>query len=66
MVTVSGFSMVTPASISSRRFALAQQAVHLGQLDAVVDAQGFARVVDAHGLPRDGRRASRISAISVR
>ena len=31
MVTVSGFSMVTPASMSSRTLAVAQQAVHLGQ-----------------------------------
>ena len=50
MVTVSGRSMVTPASISSSDLAAAQDAVGVGEFDARVDAQQLARIVDVHAL----------------
>jgi len=42
--------MVTPASISSRRLRVAQQAVGPGEFDTVVDAEAFAGVADAQGF----------------
>ena len=50
MVTVSGRSMVTPASISSSVLRCAQDAIGIGQLDARIDSEQFARIVDMHRL----------------
>ena len=48
MTTVSGCSMVTPPSMSSRRLRSRSDGVHLRQLHAIVDSQRFARIVDLH------------------
>ena len=49
MVTVSGFSMVTPASISSCTLRSRKIRSTCGQFRARVDAQQLGRIVDFHG-----------------
>ena len=66
MLTVSGFSMVTPASISSRTLRSRNAAVRRGQFDAIVDAQQFARILGAIRIDLVWPARIRISTMSVR
>ena len=66
MVMVSGLIKVTPAAISGAALAFAEDGVHHGELRAIVDAEGFAGVIDLHGLHgvagarQDGRHVGQV------